>query len=214
VTGVHFSCGSGNDTVTVNPSATVGYVFSAVAGTTNNLVVNGDPGNDSFVAGAGSVTGSLGGAAFRAVSFSGVTQLTFAGGGGHDQLTVTPYASTAVSFTNSTTGTDTLTVTGPAGGDAFTVTPSQVALAGYQPISYGSNVGDLYLHGGSGNNTFDVTPSTTATLHVDGGPSANNTLRVNLAGTSNAQRSSTAWTFANRKSIFFTNIETFTTYGR
>jgi hypothetical protein len=50
-------------------------------------------------------------------------------------------------------------------------------------------------------------------FRTDGGALPPGPLAEGSAAKTNARRSSAAWTLGNRKSIYFTNIETFTTYG-
>jgi Ca2+-binding RTX toxin-like protein len=65
-------------------------------------------------------------------------------------------------------GSDRLWVNGTQAGETITVTSALVTVAGLETVNY-ANVEDLQVFGQSGNDTFDVTPSATTTIFVDGG---------------------------------------------
>ena len=103
-----------------------------------------------------------------------------------------------------------VTVNDNAGGDTITVNfgiPS-------------TSLTNLILNGGSGADTFDVTPSATIPISVIGGgnpqPAPGNVLMVDLTGLTGANLTDTSsasgfqgsWTFTNAQTVTFSGIET------
>jgi hypothetical protein len=75
------------------------------------------------------------------------------------------------------TSTDTLTVNDQAdpGNNSYTVSDSNLT-TGSISVTINSPFGQEVVYGGTGTNSFDVTPSTNTTISVDGGSSGANTL--------------------------------------
>ncbi len=109
-------------------------------------------------------------------------------------------------------------------GTTVTLTGSTFQRGSDDTVGY-SNVSTFNVTGSSGADTFNVTPppSASTTFHIHGGDpkppaSPGDTLNVNLSGTTNPQLHTTqpvpadgyagSWTFSNRQSIFFDQIET------
>jgi len=89
--------------------------------------------------------------------------------------------------------------------------PVQPAGSVFTGFTY-SGVEVLTLNGTQGTDQFTVTPSTTTSYIINGDPGAvQNTLAVHLAGTQYSESDDGAgngqWTFGNRKTITFTNIQ-------
>ena len=84
---------------------------------------------------------------------------------------------TGASINLAGTSSDTLTVNDQAdiGNNDYTVSDSNVA-TGSITVGILGQFGQVIVYGGSGANTFDVTPSTGTTFALDGGSSGNNTL--------------------------------------
>jgi hypothetical protein len=119
-----------------------------------------------------------------------------------------------------------LTVNGTPAGDNITFAPTgtkagTVILAGVSPLVSFTGLGTLGLNGLDGSDLFNITPSSTVTVNVNGGnptppASPGDQLNVNTAGTTGFSLSSTStpsgqtgsFTFTNRLAVNFQQIET------
>jgi Calx-beta domain/Domain of unknown function (DUF4214) len=109
-------------------------------------------------------------------------------------------------------------------GHAWTIGPSSLAESPNAAIPYSTST-SLTVNGGSGNDTFNVTPSSTKPITIGGGAPATapgDSLNVNTFGTTtpslNITSSSGAskdgnYSFGNRQTVTFTSIETINTTG-
>jgi uncharacterized repeat protein (TIGR01451 family) len=99
----------------------------------------------------------------------------------------------------------------------WTVTPTDVTLAPGTAIPY-TVATNVTVNGGTGNDSFSVTPSATTTMTIFGNlpnPPVGDSLTVNLAGTTSPALSYTssgtgyagAYTFGNRQPVNFSQIE-------
>ena len=104
-----------------------------------------------------------------AVSPTGATAATVTESGVATLLNVTNTSGAANALTASFTGAgDTLAVAGTAGPDVFTADGSHVQITGLQNVAYIGTVTALDLAGGTGSDSFTVTPSAIP-VSVDGG---------------------------------------------
>jgi|GEM_PF-4947183 len=106
-------------------------------------------------------------------------------------------------------------------GQTVTIGTTQLSGLTAGPITFTLPAGsNLDVMGGSGSDTFNVTPSTTVAISVNGGnppPPAvpGDTLSIDTSGTTNATLSATPsaagysgnWTFGNRMAVTFAQIE-------
>ncbi|PYS85384.1 MAG: hypothetical protein DMF67_01605 [Acidobacteria bacterium] len=109
-------------------------------------------------------------------------------------------------------------------GHTWTIGPTSLAESPNAAIPY-SNVSTLTVNGGAGNDTFNVTPSSTIPITVAGNvptTAPGDTLNVNTFGTTNPTLNVTSssgaskngnYTFGNRQTVTFTSIETIATTG-
>jgi hypothetical protein len=118
---------------------------------------------------------------------------TASGTSGNDSLTVTPTSATAATLRMTSTsasvgsvpvvnassigttftvdllaGSDNLTVEGTQASEAITVNSTTVTVGALKTVTY-ANTENLQVLGQAGNDTFDVTPSNTTTIFIDGG---------------------------------------------
>ncbi len=147
-------------------------------------------GTVATVTGGGLGTVSLPGIATLNLN-AGAGDITLAGTAGPDAFTVTPTgpnAATAqvgalapvVNTTNTGTsklnvdggaGSNVLTVDGTSGPDAINVSGTSVAVAGLKPVQF-AEIASLQVNGLAGADTFNVSPSTTVPIGIDGGDPA------------------------------------------
>ena len=149
------------------------------------------------------------------IGYSGIENLNLAGGIGDltlnttaadDTVVVTPGLSTGansgtvsssgavpqIAFVNSGTltanldgGNNALVVNGSPDADTIAVSGSSVAILGRQTVNY-SGVQALTVNGNAGSDTFNVTPSATVSMFIDGGDPIGvlpgDTLNINAGG--------------------------------
>jgi hypothetical protein len=111
-----------------------------------------------------------------------------------------------------------------ATGHTWTIGPTSLAESPNAAIPY-SGVNSLSVNVGTGNDTFNVTPSSTIPINVAGNApttAPGDTLNVNTFGTTNPTLNVTSssgaskngnYTFGNRQTISFLSIETIATTG-
>jgi hypothetical protein len=75
---------------------------------------------------------------------------------------------TAALNINGNGGSDTLTVNGTQSGETITVSATQVTVTGLKAVTY-SNTENLVVNGQAGSDMFNVTPSATTAISIDGG---------------------------------------------
>jgi hypothetical protein len=205
---------------------------------TNNAITGLAPAAITYSAGpvsAVNITGGTGNDVFNVQSTASTTPLTIDGSNGSDTVNVGSTApalgGTVANIAGSisvgnTSGQTALVVddSGDATGQTVSVTSSAVTGLAPAAINYtAGQVPSVSVHGGSGNDTFNVSPAASTAFNIDGGPpttAPGDTLSVNLAGASNAFVTITSsngasqagnYTFGNLKTVTFANIETLPT---
>src|SRR5262249_17772664 len=154
------------------------------------------------------LTGGTGAVMFGVSNWSGTANLN--GRSGNDQFTVSVGGGGIVNVADSVTSSaNLLTIYGTNAGDQINVQPSKTVHAA-NTVNYTSSIGRLSVIGGSGADTFMVTPSTSAVYGINGGsptpPSAGDTLAINPSFVNGASLSpsfdpatgfSGQWNFSN-----------------
>jgi len=104
------------------------------------------------------------------VSVSGASGITIDGAASGDTYAVAMGGLTgAVTISDTgTSGTDTATISGTSDADAFDITASAVVL-GSKQVNYSSSLESLGVQGGTGADSFAVTPSTVTVIAINGG---------------------------------------------
>ncbi|HUY90682.1 MAG TPA: DUF4214 domain-containing protein [Pirellulales bacterium] len=202
---------------------TVGAGVSLTAGGNVSLSAGGGigvPTGASVTALSGNLAFSAAGTTSIAGTASASTTPTVTGGSLFVDYTGGASVPQGLAFSTATSGA-TLTVSdaGGAAAHAYDITSSQIVRDGAAPISYSGTVATVTVDGGSGNDSFDASPSATATINVNGGlPTAlpGDALSVDLAGTTNPQQNVTGtgagqFTFGNFNAITYSGIESTTT---
>jgi uncharacterized repeat protein (TIGR01451 family) len=221
---VQSASGSVNMTAGTNFTLSSGSVVSAGSSAT---LTGGADNAGSAITISGPITGTSAsvlcgsGADTITVTTTGSTPLKVNGMGGGDSIIIDfGSLNAAVNVAETGTGSNQVTLYGSDAGDTFTVNHTRT-MDGGQMVSY-SGIQAVTVNGGTGSDTFNVTPSNTIPFTINGGqptPPANpgDTLNVNLAGTTSPNLSdnfdpasgySGQWTFGNRKAVSFTGIET------
>jgi len=225
-TSIYTSSG-GNDTLTGLAPATLSWVD----GDTNTVTVEGGTGgNTDTIAGVGVgltfdtgtgqntvVVQKNGGQAVQVIGQGSQDTVTIGGTGGVQNIN-----GGGVTVTGKVGGSTTLTLDDSADSTGRTATVTGAQTTGLAPstLAY-ANVGTLSILGGSGSDTFNVTPSSSTGMSFDGGLPApptlpGDTLNFNLSGITNPQINTTSSasgyagtaTFGNAQTITFSKIET------
>jgi hypothetical protein len=153
--------------------------------------------------GTRTITGATGTAGVVPISYSniaslnlrvGIGDLTLTTTAADDTVVVTPGLTTGnnsgtlqsngampqISFANNGTvnvnldgGSNALVVNGSQSGDTIDVNPTAVAISGRHTVNY-TGVQALTVNGGAGSDRFNVTPSPTTAMFIDGGPPIGN----------------------------------------
>ena len=194
---------SSNHSLTIASSWVIGLGSSSInytLGAGSSLDVKTGSGNDAFQVNTTSVPTTLeggGGANTYTVDLTGLalgSPLSISDGGGGQA-----------------------TFGGTASAATYTIGPAQVAAAG-AVVNY-AGLSQVTVNAFDGLDTFNVTPSASTTVNVNGGAPAgvtlNNTLNVLTTGTTDVLLSETgtpngyqgAYTFGNRQPVNFTNIQ-------
>jgi uncharacterized delta-60 repeat protein len=143
-------------------------------------------------------------------------QMTLDAGSGDDQFTgqsVTNFHSAAINLI-AADGNDTLNLSGASkpGLHVFGITPTSVSWSTPSlNLTIDASLENLQVVGGNREDRFDVTPSSTMAVSIDGlAPTINpgDVLRLTLGGATGMQRSADGFTFTNRRPINLANIET------
>jgi hypothetical protein len=164
----------------------------------DTLIVTGVDGAVTVDTGSSTITGASGALGAVSIGYSGIGNLNLAGHigdltlnttGADDTVVVTPGLSTGansgtvssngavpqISFVNSGTltanlggGKNALIVNGSPDADTITVSGTSVAISGRRTVNY-SGVQALTVNGNAGSDTFNVTPSATVAMFIDGG---------------------------------------------
>ena len=130
-----------------------------------------------------------------------------------------------VNISNSGVGTATAVLTGPTAGSTFNISPTQTVVSGSvaQTVTYTSSLTSLTVNGGPGSDTFNVSPSATMAITIDGGAPApptapGDTLALNLAGITGESQTPISptpasgfagtFTFTNAKTVSYSQMET------
>lgn len=179
------------------PYLTVTIIGSNHSGSMGDTVALTGDGSPIIVAAVANDQIAVAGGGLGLVTLFGIENLTLDAAGGAvtyvgnaepNSVTVTPTAGdsaivaqdgldTAISLTGAGSllvdlvgGSDTLTVVGTQGADGITVTPTQVAVNALLPVDYvGGTVEALRVLGLDGSDLFNLTPSVTTSIFLDGG---------------------------------------------
>lgn len=185
--------GTGNDSFTVNGSVGPLTILGGTNNNrTDTFVINGNSGILTATGGAGinnfTVTGNSGTLTINGsgrtntyivngnqgiLTLNGSTSVdtftvnaigapaTIIGGTGVESITVNAPLAASLTVIGGTNSADTLTINGISGNDYFIITGTTVTGVG-SPINY-SQLGNLVVNGGAGNNTFQVNSDSTKT---------------------------------------------------
>jgi hypothetical protein len=162
------------------------------------LIVTGVGGAVSVNTAASTITGATGIGGAVSIGYTGIESLNLPAGIGDltltttaadDTVVVTPGLTTGansgtvsssggvpqIAFTNSGTltanlagGNDAMVVNGSSSADTVAVSGAAVAISGRHTVSY-TGVEALTVNGNAGSDTFNVTPSNTVAMFIDGG---------------------------------------------
>ncbi len=209
-----------------NP-ATVTYTVHTLPGTITAPGINFNQSASQAFQGGVTVKGGSGGDTFdvRSVCCAGATHepLTLIGGTGSDVFNVGNAGTLTVNsalFVTDTGGGGSLVLDDSADsiGRTVTISSSQVTGASTGAINFGAGITSLAFSGGTGADTFAVTPSAAVALTVGGGDPTTcpgDSLTVDLTSVTNPVSTPGATgagtiTFGNRASITYTGIESLT----
>lgn len=209
-----------------NPGGTTALTIDASSESTNHSltiasrwVIGLGSSSINYTLGAGSsldVKTGLGNDAFQVNTTSIPTTLEGGGGANTYAVDLTGLA-LGSPLAISDGGGGQATFGGTASAATYTIGPAQIAVAG-AVVNY-AGLSKVTVNAIDGLDTFNVTPSASTTLNVNGGaPSGvtlNNTLNVLTTGATNVSLSETntptgyqgAYTFGNRQPVNFTNIQ-------
>jgi hypothetical protein len=174
--------------------------LSGLGVSTDSVVANGTPGNDTFTVAATTGSVTLGGRA--TITTASLPNLTLNGFGGNDLFILNaplPYASVTVAgggpgttnlFGNGTSANVTLGPTAVVTGGGL----GNVTVSGCAALNLAAGTGDLAVTGSVGPDAFKVDVDATDTISVTDGPAftATNTGALNLAGASSSSANSLA----------------------
>jgi uncharacterized repeat protein (TIGR01451 family) len=217
---VHFDGGTGTNQLTVIPDTQ----FDEYDLTDTFLRITDGPdrlhGVDFTNVQVANLEGSTGGQHFVESSWTGTSNLTTNSTGDIYDLNLngSGNGTTHIVHTNLSATSHVNVLTGlTLNNNSIAITPAQTTVAG-ETITYDAGVALLSVTGQQGTDAFDVTPSTTAVISVDGGPPlvTGDSLNVELAGVTNPALSITStpngfqgsWTFGNRQNVNFVNMGT------
>jgi hypothetical protein len=198
---------SPSGSVTFNGGETVNY-----AGVQQVTINGGAGGGNSF-----DVQGTLAGTPVTINTGPGIPNAVIVGGADNT------LANVAGPLTiNGQGASDTLTINdqGDSAGQTFNLTAGSIS--GVIAVSQNGII-EVIVNGGSGSDTFNITPSATTVFSVHGNnptpPSSGDQLNLNLAGITDATLSeefnpstgySGSWSFTNAHAVLFDTIETLT----
>jgi Ca2+-binding RTX toxin-like protein len=196
--------GAGNDTVNCSAAGD-----ATILGGPGDDILIGSPGADYIDGGDGNdtITGGPGAD-------------TLIGGAGSDKIIWNPGDGSDI--VEGGTGTDELVFNGSAAAEIFTITPNGARTTLTRNVgAITMDIGDteqITVNGLDGDDIFNVTPQATAHITIDGGNPVPPTLPgdqlvLDFTGTTNSTKTPVGvgagiWSFSNRQSVNFTNIET------
>jgi hypothetical protein len=166
-TPVTVNLGNGSDLVVISPTAedlgTIQGLVTVHGGSGTGSVAIRDDYNaaDTVYAITGTSIARTGSAG---ITYDHVTRLPFFGGSGNDTFNVLGALPSQLTLTAASLSANTLNIDDDAStvDTTYTMTNSSIARTGSAVLSYGGNITNLALTGGSGNNTYSVA-STLAT---------------------------------------------------
>ena len=208
-------------------AAAVTYTINTLPGFIMAPGINFNQGASAAFQGGVTLKGGTGGDTFNVTSIccaSAVHEpVTLIGGAGNDTFNVGNAGTLTVNsdlFVTDAGGGGSLVVddSADATGRTVTISATQITGASNGAINFGAGVTALTFNGGTGADTFAVTPNATATLAINGGlPTTcpGDILTVDLAGVTNpvstpGATGAGAITFGNRATITYTGIESLT----